>query len=118
MDESTDSPQDNLEAAMEKVAETTSKGRSSNIGSKPGEPASKQVLIRANEVDHERWKRAAEARGVSLSEFIRDCLNDRASELLDCQHPLNQRRYYPWSEMCLACGQRLRSGPEPKKKRN
>jgi predicted DNA binding CopG/RHH family protein len=117
MDESTDSPQDNLEAAMYQVAETTSKGRSSNTGTKKGEPASKQVLIRANEVDHERWKQAADAKGVSMSEFIRDCLNDRARELLDCAHPLNQRRWYPWSEMCLACGQRLRNGPEPKTKK-
>lgn len=107
-----------MEAAVEKVAETTSKARSSNIGSKAGEPASKQVLIRANEVDHERWKEAALKEGVSLSEFIRDCLNNRAKDILDCSHPLNQRRYYPWSEMCLACGQRLRNGPEPKKKRS
>lgn len=102
---------------MEQVAQTTSKGRSSNAGGKQGDPASKQVLIRANEVDHERWKRAAEKKGVSMSEFIRDCLNDRAKELLDCSHPLQMRRWYPWSEMCLACGQRLRNGPEPKKKK-
>lgn len=102
---------------MEKVAETTSTGRSKNTGSDPGEPASRQVLIRASVADHERWKEAAQSQGVSLSEFIRDCLNAKATELLDCSHPLNQRRWYPWSEMCLACGQRLRNGAPPKTKR-
>lgn len=108
---------DNLEAAMDKVAETTSLGRSSNIGSEPGDPAQRQVLIRATTSDHERWKQAAASQGVSLSEFIRDCLNARAREVLDCQHPLHMRKIYPWSETCMACGERLRkSAPPPQRK--
>lgn len=102
---------------MNKVAETTSTGRSKNTGSDPGEPAGRQVLIRASAADHDRWKEAAAKQGVTLSEFIRDCLNARAKDLLDCPHPLNERRWYPWSEMCLACGQRLRNGPEPRVKK-
>jgi len=92
---------------MEAVANTTSKARSSNAGGQAGDPASRQVLIRANPADHDRWKAAASKLGVSLSEFIRDALNARSSELLDCQHPVNQRRFYPWAEICLACGDRL-----------
>ena len=108
--------QDNLEAAMEKVAESTSTGISSNVGSEPGDPASKQVLIRANVVDHERWKQAAQMEQVSLSEFIRDCLNKRTSELLDCQHPIERRKTYPWADICMACGVRLRSEQQKKKR--
>lgn len=107
-----DLPNDNLDAAMEAVASTTSMGRSSNTGSSTGDPANKQVLIRASSADHERWKLAAAKQGVSLSEFIRDCLNAKSSELLDCQHPLTHRLSYPWAEICKACGQRLREGKQ------
>lgn len=109
---------DNLEAAMDKVAETTSLGRSSNVGSEPGDPAQRQVLIRATASDHDRWKQAAASQGVSLSEFIRDCLNARTKELLDCQHPIGMRKVYPWSETCMACGERLRSSQGPPRRRS
>lgn len=92
---------------MEAVANTTSKTRSSNAGGESGDPANRQVLIRANSADHDRWKAAAAKTGVSLSEFIRDTLNKQSAELLDCQHPTHQRRFYPWAEICLACGTRL-----------
>lgn len=109
--------QDNLEAAMEKVAESIEPTIGRNTGSSPGEPANKQVLIRSTVSDHARWKDAADTKGVSLSEFIRDCLNDAASKVLDCQH-LNVRSY-PWAEICLDCDERLREGylPRPPRRR-
>jgi hypothetical protein len=97
---------DNIEAAMERVAEVTSPGRASRVQTE--EHATKQVICRANEYDHERWKQAAAKMGVSMAEFIRLSCNSRAADLLDCPHPLNERRWYPWAEMCLRCGIRLR----------
>jgi hypothetical protein len=108
------SDEDNIEAAMNKVAETLEPTRQPRA---EGEEAfNKQVLIRAAERDHERWKLAASKMGISMAEFMRDCANTRATDLLDCPHPLNERRYYPWAEFCLKCGMRLRSGPEKRKK--
>jgi hypothetical protein len=95
---------DNVEAAMEKVAETIDLTRATNTGSKPGEPAAKQVLVRATEIDHQRWKEAAAKEGVSMSEFVRACCNAAAGETLDCQHPVEMTRFYPWGKTCLKCG--------------
>lgn len=101
--------EDNLKAAMDKEAETTLKSMSVSKSVSPDEaPADKQVLIRATEHDKERWKRAADAHGVTLSDFIRTVLNAASKEVLDCSHPVNQRRFYPWAEFCLACNKRLR----------
>lgn len=102
-------PQDNLKAAINNEAETTLKDLAVPTAvTADGAPADKQVLIRATEHDKDRWKQAAEAKGVTVSEFIRKVLNDAAANILDCSHPLNQRRYYPWAEFCLECGNRLR----------
>lgn len=68
----------------------------------------KQVLIRALPEEHERWKAAAERRGLTLTDFIREHANAGATSTLDCQHPIERRRVYPWSDVCLACGVRLR----------
>ena len=68
----------------------------------------KQVLIRAAETDHQRWKDATERNGVTMSEFIKNAANTAAAETLDCLHPEQFRKTYPWSETCLKCGQRLR----------
>lgn len=97
---------DNIEAAMAQVAASMTPSVAPT--NKDDEPADKQVLIRANEVDKERWKRAADREQVSLSQWIRDTLNAKAGEALDCQHPTNMRRYYPWAEFCLKCNTRLR----------
>ena len=101
-------PTDNLQAAMDKVVESTDLTITPDTGSEPGRPASAQVLIRTTEAERDRWKLAAEASGKSLTEFARELLSGAAAEVLDCQHPLNQRRYYPWAEFCLRCGIRLR----------
>ena len=99
--------QDNLEAAMAHEAEHLEPTIQPNTGSEPGNPATSQVLIRCTQYDRDRWKRAAEHRGLTLSDFIRGCLNGVTADILDCSHPLNERRYYPWAEFCLRCGQRL-----------
>jgi predicted DNA binding CopG/RHH family protein len=99
---------DNIEAAMDKLAETLEPTRKPNTGSTPGDPAMKQVIIRATESDQERWKTAAEKQGLSLAEFVRRVCNDASARELDCPHPVHMRKVYPWSERCTACNKRLR----------
>jgi predicted DNA binding CopG/RHH family protein len=99
--------EDNIAAAMDKVAETLEPTIPANTGADEGGTATKQVLIRATEEDRERWKQAAEAQGISLSEFIRNLANAAASDILDCSHPMEMRKSYPWSERCMACGHRF-----------
>jgi predicted HicB family RNase H-like nuclease len=100
--------QDNIEAATNHEAQHLDHTITPNTGTEPGNPATTQVLIRCTPHDRDRWKQAAENRGLTLSDFIRQCLNAEAANTLDCNHPLNQRRYYPWAEFCLECGLRLR----------
>lgn len=104
-----DRPLDNIEAAMDKLAETLDPKVSKAISDDDG-PADKQVLIRSTARDHERWKLAAEREGKSLSAFIREIVNNNVADILDCSHPLEFRQSYPWSETCLKCGTRLRDG--------
>lgn len=99
---------DNIEAAMEKVAESLIPTRKPNTGSTPGDPAMKQVIVRTTESDQERWKHAAEKQGVSMAEFIRRVCNDAAALELDCHHPIQFRKSYPWSERCTKCNTKLR----------
>jgi len=93
---------------MDKVAETLTPTMPNNTNTEENENANKQVLLRATERDHERWKLAATKLGVSMSEFIRSNVNRAADELLDCQHPMHMRKTYPWSERCMACSHRFR----------
>ena len=109
-DETPDVPDDNIEAAMDAVADTLEPTRRKNTGAKKGETAQSQILIRATPEDHELIKQAAAFVGLSMSEFIRNTAVERAKELIQCQHPLSQRKSYPWAEICLRCGQRLRDG--------
>lgn len=102
------STDDNLKAAMKQVAETMPLTRPSNTNADGDATASKQVLIRATEYDRDRWKQAADKEDISLSEFIRNACNHAAAESLDCQHPIEMRKIYPWSETCLKCKTRLR----------
>jgi hypothetical protein len=99
-------PEDNLEMAMNDVADTIKPTRKPKTGAVDGETAPKQVLLRATENDHLRWKAAAEKRGVSMAEFIRDAVNLATNELLDCAHPTNMKRFYPWASVCLQCGEK------------
>lgn len=98
--------EDNLEIAMNDVAETIEPTRKKNTGSKTGDPAAKQVLLRASDADHARWKTAADRKGVSMAEFIRDAVNAAAGTLLDCPHPSGMKRFYPWATTCLQCGEK------------
>jgi len=107
MKKETNEDQDNLKAAINKVAETLNP-TVSTINKDDDGPADKQVLIRTTDKERDRWKAAAEKQGIPLSQFIRDLLNSKAQELLDCSHPINMRRYYPWAEFCLKCDTRLR----------
>lgn len=96
----------NMEAALEKeVASGTS--ISKELSPETG-PADKTVLVRLTEADRERWKQASEKVGKTLSQMIRDSVNQFVQDTLDCPHPTNMRRYYPWSEFCLQCETRLR----------
>lgn len=70
--------------------------------------SSNQVLIRATPEAHQRWKDAAAKLGISMAEFVRNAADRAASDLLDCPHPAANRRWYPWSETCLRCGNQLR----------
>jgi hypothetical protein len=99
---------DNIQVAMNKVAETIKPTRPANTNTVDGELASKQVLIRATETDQARWKAAAAKQDISMSEFIRNVCNTAAASLLDCTHPQEFRKTYPWSDQCLKCGERLR----------
>jgi len=102
------SDEDNLVAAVEDMMDGLDLSIVSNTGSKPGNPATKQIICRTTQEEHDRWKRAAELLGLSLNEFIRNCVREKADNLIDCQHPWEYRKRYPWSEFCLNCGQRLR----------
>ena len=96
---------DNLEAAIDAVAEP--KSRKAKTGAPAGE-GTNQVIVRASETSHARWKDAAAKQGISMSEFIRNAADNAAAELLDCPHHVQQRRWYPWGEWCLSCGMQLR----------
>jgi hypothetical protein len=98
---------DNLISAIAREAESKDKAVSREISPEDG-PADKNILIRLPEKDRERWKDAAEKMGVSVSQMIRDTVNSKVQDVLDCSHPINSRRYYPWSEFCLECRMRLR----------
>jgi hypothetical protein len=102
------SEQDNLEVAMAKVSEDLLFGRKRIGTGRAGEPTQKQVIIRATESDHERWKKTAEIKGISLAEMVRELCNKAAHEALDCQHPIEYRKSYPWAEICTKCETRLR----------
>lgn len=94
--------------AIDRVMEEEKNLSIANPATSNGEIVDKQVLIRASEHDRDRWKESADRAGVTLSAWIRDSLNRSAAESLDCPHPLNSRRFYPWAEICLACNTRLK----------
>lgn len=97
---------DNLAAAVDKVASSMDMTVSNAVGDDG--PSTKQIIVRASDIDHERWKQAAHAVGKSMSQFIRDNINAAVSDIIDCTHPQSQRKTYPWAEFCLKCNTRLR----------
>lgn len=98
---------DNLGSAMQKIVDTT--GLSVSPIEKTDEgPAGTSVLIRTTEENRERWRKAAEMSGQTMSSWIRDILNARSTELLECQHPMNMMKIYPWAKICTKCNTRLK----------
>lgn len=113
---------DNLKAAMNKVAETL-EPTVRTIQKDDDNPADKQVLIRTTQEEKDRWTEAAKSKGMPVSQFIRETLNEKAKSLLECDHPLESMILYPWAQICKQCGKRLseeekyelrRSGQQPR----
>lgn len=102
-------PIDNVEAAMDRVAEDLDLSIAPRAKEEDDtEPVSSQILIRATKIEHERWKRTAETNGVSMSQMVRDLVNKHCTDVLDCSHPPEFRKVYPWAEFCKKCDTRLR----------
>ena len=101
------SEESNIRAAIDKVME------SSDLSIRPitkddDGPADKQVLIRTTDGERDYWKRAAAESQLTLSGWIRETLNNTARSILECDHPMNMTRFYPWATICTKCGKRLR----------
>ena len=77
-----------------------------STGSEPGEPADVAVYVRVARWKRDEWNEVAVKRGVSVSEFVRSCVDPVVDDVLRCPH--RNRQVYPWSETCLDCGKRLR----------
>ena len=105
--------EDNVESAMNKVVETMDLSISTNLGEDG--PSNKQIIVRTTDSDHERWKLASHKEGKSMSQFIRDTINEKVIDVLDCSHPIEMRRYYPWAEHCLRCNARLSESSKNKR---
>lgn len=106
MDSQNPNEESNIRAAMDKVAETLSPTVSSIVKPDDG-PADKQVLIRTTDFERDRWKQASELEQLTLSAWIRNTLNAEAKRLLECDHPMNMVKFYPWAKICYKCGKRL-----------
>lgn len=104
----------NLKAAMDKVAESLSFGVNPIPNKEDEGPAGAQVLIRTTQEEKDRWKKAAESQGITLSQLFRETMNKKAIELLECQHPAEHRKWFPWAEFCLKCDTRIKvTAPQP-----
>lgn len=110
--------EDNLESAMNKVAETLEPTRSRSVGKKKKDvdgtelssTAQEQVLFRASSEDKQKWEECAKHLGISMAEFLRVSANEKYEKsMAGCEHPLAFRRSFPWMEECLKCGIRLRN---------
>lgn len=109
---------DNLEVAINKIAETLPPTRSRAVGKKKksedgtelSSTAQEQVLFRASTEDKQKWEECAKHLGISMAEFLRVSANEKVeSTMKGCEHPLAFRRSFPWMEECLKCGVRLRN---------
>jgi hypothetical protein len=109
---------DNLEVAMNKVAEDLTPTRSRSVGKKKksedgtelSSTAQEQVLFRASTEDKQKWEECAKHLGISMAEFLRVSANEKVENTMaGCDHPLSFRRSFPWMEECLKCGVRLRN---------
>ena len=116
MNEEITPTEDNLESAMDKVAETLEPTRSRLVGKKKKDKdgtelsstAQEQVLFRATPEDKQKWEECAKHLGVSMAEFLRVAANEKVERSITvCDHPMEFRKTYPWREDCLKCGKVL-----------
>jgi hypothetical protein len=96
----------NIRAAMDKVAENIDMSVSPLVKEDDG-PADKQILIRTTDYERDRWKDASSKEQLTVSAWIRNTLNAEAKNILECSHPVEFVKYYPWARTCMKCGQRL-----------
>lgn len=96
----------NIKAAMDKVAENIDMSVSPLVKEDDG-PADKQILIRTTDYERDRWKDASSKEQLTVSAWIRKTLNTEAKNILECLHPVEFVKYYPWARTCMKCGQRL-----------
>ena len=99
--------ENNIAAAMNKVAETIEPTIARGTPSEDGSMADKQVLIRTTDAERDKWKQASTHEQITLSAWIRNTLNNEARRILECDHPMNMMRFYPWAKICIKCGKRL-----------
>ncbi len=108
--------EDNLEIAMDKIAETLEPTRSRLVGKKKKDKdgtdlsstAQEQVLFRASSEDKQKWEECAKHLGISMAEFLRVSANEKVERsTVVCDHPVEFRKIYPWREDCLKCGKNL-----------
>ena len=97
----------NVAAAMDRVADAIKPTIARGTRTDDGTPSDKQVLIRTTDAERDRWKEAASHEQLTLSSWIRNVLNNEAKRILECDHPMNMMRFYPWAKICTKCGQRL-----------
>ena len=100
------SEDNNIRAAVDKVMESKDLGVSPMVNDDGG-TADKQVLIRTTDKQRDYWKRASDMSGETLSSWIRNALDAAAVALLECSHPVNMTKFYPWATICTKCGKRL-----------
>lgn len=96
----------NIDAAMAKVVESMDLTIQPIIKEDDG-PAQVQQLIRCTDADRDRWKQAAAVNNMTISAWIRQCLNKEAKLLLECGHPREKLLVYPWATICTKCNTRL-----------
>jgi len=104
---------DNLGAAMDAVMRSESLTRKTNTNSKPGNPATKQFLMRMTPDEHESWRAFSELLGVSMAEMVRDAVRDYiAKNQKDpqvCQRTDCSLVAYPWGvTTCQTCSRTWR----------
>ncbi len=98
----------NTDAAVSKVLDSMGSMSIKPIAEKTDDgPSDCQVLIRTMSGSRDRWKTAAEKSGENLSSWIRATLNKAADTVLDCQHPPEAQKHYPWARICTACKMRF-----------
>ena len=96
----------NIGPAMDKVVESMNLSIQPIVKEDDG-PAQVQQLIRCTDTDRDRWRQASSLCNMTVSAWIRQTLNNEATTLLECDHPMNMMKLYPWAKICTKCNTRL-----------